>query len=215
MRRILAIALLALAAVTGLPATAHAGGPTSVLVTQPGVAAAGLYYSDAAYDDLLRLLPPDETRGKELPPGSGGADYNLTWLIHDHQPWRFDRVRDAGDGTTWVTTTFETGATAGWQQLDDGGELAPLLRAVLSDGTAPRVVTRTIAADPIVRNTPAEPTTEWFSLSGWRWVVPGALLGLLVGVTAARGRRTAHEEPRRQLLEAQLPRSDAYIRNSQ
>ena len=41
MRRILAIALLALTAVAGLPGTAHAGGPTSVLVTQPGVAAAG------------------------------------------------------------------------------------------------------------------------------------------------------------------------------
>ena len=61
MRRILAIALLALTAVAGLPGTAHAGGPTSVLVTQPGVAAAGLYFSDEAYDALASLLPSDET----------------------------------------------------------------------------------------------------------------------------------------------------------
>ena len=80
MRRILAIALLALTAVTGLPATAHAGGPTSVLVTQPGVTAAGLYYSDEAYDALLALLPADETRGEAQPPG-GGVSYNLTWLV--------------------------------------------------------------------------------------------------------------------------------------
>src|SRR5690349_8602701 len=122
MRRILAIALLALAAVTGLPATAHAGGPTSVLVTQPGVSAAGLYYTDAEYDDLLGLLPPDATSGEKQPP-SGGVGYHLTWMVHDFQPWRFDTVSVQGDGTAWVSTTFEAGATTGWQQVGEGTEL--------------------------------------------------------------------------------------------
>ena len=66
MRRILAVAVLALAAAVGLPAASHAGGPTSVLITQPGQSAGALYYDDAAYDALLGLLPADETRGKAL-----------------------------------------------------------------------------------------------------------------------------------------------------
>jgi hypothetical protein len=207
MRRILAIALLALAAATGLPATAHAGGPTSVLVTQPGVSAAGLYYTDEAYDDLLRLLPTDETRGKELPPG-GGVAYNLTWMVHDYLPWRFDRVSVHGDGTAWVATTFSADATAGWQPVGEGTELSDLLEAVLADGEAPGLISDTMAAS--VPTAPAaeaaEPRTvtetEWFSLSGWRWVVPGALLGLLAGVAAARVRRAPADEPRRVLVEA-------------
>ena len=43
-----------------------------------------------------------------------------------------------------------------------------------------------------------EPDTAWFSLTGWRWVVPGALLGLLVGRRG--GRRRRDEEPRRVLI---------------
>ncbi len=205
MRRILAIALLALVAAIGLPATAHAGGPTSVLVTQPGVSAAGLYYTDEAYDDLLRLLPTDETRGKELPPG-GGVAYNLTWMVHDFMPWRFDHVSVYGDGTAWVATTFSSDATAGWQPVGEGAELFDLLTVVLADGEAPGLISDTMAAS--LPTTPAAETrtvtrTEWFSLSGWRWVVPGALLGLLAGVAAARVRRTEEDEPRRVLAEAQ------------
>lgn len=204
MRRILAVALLALVAVTGLPAAAHAGGPTSVLVTQPGVSAAGLYYTDEAYDDLLGLLPTEETRGKELPPG-GGVAYSLTWMVHDVMPWRIDRVSVHGDGTAWVATTFSTDATAGWQPVGEGTALFDLLEAVLADGEAPGLVSGTTAG-----SVPATPTaeprtvteTEWFSLSGWRWVVPGALLGLLAGVAAARARHARADEPRRVLVEA-------------
>ena len=201
MRRILAVALLALAAATGLPATAHAGGPTSVLVTQPGVSAAGLYYTDEAYDDLLGLLPTDETRGKELPPG-GGVAYNLTWMVHDYMPWRFDRVSVHGDGTAWVATTFSADATAGWQPVDEGTELFDLLNAVLADGEAPGLISETKAASVPAAETRTVTETEWFSLSGWRWVVPGAVLGLLVGVAAARVRRTRADEPRQVLVDA-------------
>lgn len=206
MRRILAIALLALAAATGLPSAAHAGGPTSVLVTQPGVAAAGLYYNDAAYDDLLRMLPKDETRGgEELPPG-GGVSYNLTWMVHDFMPWRYDHVNVYGDGTAWVTTTFSTDGTAGWQPVGEGTELSDLLTSVLADGPTPSATGETAAtttqAAPAAPRTRTVTETEWFSLSGWRWVVPGALLGLLAGVAAARARRTHDEEPRRVLVEA-------------
>jgi hypothetical protein len=201
MRRILAIALLALASAVGLPAAAEAGGPTSVLVTQPGVAAAGLYYTDEAYDDLLRLLPTDETRGKELPPG-GGVAYNLTWMVHDYMPWRFDHVSVHGDGTAWVATTFSADATAGWQPVDEGTELFDLLNVVLADGEAHGLISETMAASVPAAETRTVTETEWFSLSGWRWVVPGAVLGLLVGVAAARVRRTRADEPRQVLVDA-------------
>lgn len=204
MRRILAVVVLALASAVGLPAAAKAGGPTSVLVTQPGQSAGALYYDDAAYDALLELLPAGETRGRELPPG-GGVSYHLTWMVHDVMPWRFDRVSVHGDGTAWVATTFATDATAGWQPVGEGTELFDLLTAVLADGEAPGLVSETMAASALA--TPAAETrtvteTEWFSLSGWRWVVPGALLGLLAGVGAARARRTRADEPRRMLVDA-------------
>src|SRR5918995_1568757 len=131
MRRILTTVVLALTAslvaLVGLSGTSYAGGPTSVLVTQPGADAAALYYDDAAYDALAGLLPAEETRGKSLPPGGGGTDYNLTWMIHDVVPWRFDRVHVAPDGTAWVSTTFEAGATAAWEQVEAGEDLPRVL----------------------------------------------------------------------------------------
>ena len=79
MRRILAVAVLALAAAVGLPAASQAGGPTSVLITQPGQSAGALYYDDAAYDALLGLLPADETRGEPLAPGEESTTTSPGW----------------------------------------------------------------------------------------------------------------------------------------
>jgi hypothetical protein len=205
MRRILAVGLLALAAAVGLPAVSQAGGPTSVLITQPGQSAGALSYDDEAYDALLGLLPTDETRGKPLAPG-GGVDYQLTWLLHDVAPWRFDRVRVAADGTAWVSTTFTAGAAGGWAPVAAAEELVALLTGVLDDSVAPEVVTLTVpaeagpAASPPAPS-PAEPEPTWFSLSGWRWVVPGAIVGLAVGAATARRRRDG--EPRQVLVSSE------------
>ena len=54
------------------------------------------------------------------------------------------------------------------------------------------------AVEPASSPPAADPDTAWFSLAGWRWVVPGGLLGLLVGAVAARRHRD--EEPRRVLI---------------
>ena len=199
MRRILATVLLTLSAAIGLAGPAEAGGPTSVLITQPGQAAGALYNDDAAYDALLELLPADETSGKSQPPG-GGVDYNLTWMVHDVMPWRFDHVRIDSDGSAWVSTTFSAESAAGWAPVDVGEDLAALLAGVLSESTAPEVVSVTPRAMPSTSApaSPDEASTSWFSLTGWRWVVPGALLGLLVGVATAR--RHVDQEPRRVLL---------------
>lgn len=199
MRRILATVLLTLSAAVGVAGPADAGGPTSVLITQPGQSAAALYYDDAAYDALLGLLPVDETSGRSQPPG-GGVDYNLTWMIHDVMPWRFDHVRIGSDGSAWVSTTFSDESAGGWTPVDGGEDLAALFTGILSDGAAPQVVSLTPEAAPAT-SAPAwsnEASPSWFSLTGWRWMVPGALLGLLVGVATAR--RRVDQEPRRVLL---------------
>lgn len=200
MHRILATALIALSAALGLPGAAHAGGPTSVLITQQGQAAAALYYDDAAYDALLGLLPVTETQGKPEPPGGGGDYYNLTWMIHDVTPWRFDRVHVARDGTAWVSTSLSADSVAGWQPVDAPENLAELLAGVLDRSGSPQVVSLAPeAAQPTSAPASPEPSeASWFSLTGWRWVVPGALLGLLVGAVAAR--RRDEEGPRRVLL---------------
>ena len=203
MRRVLATVVLVLSAVVGLPATAHAGGPTSVLITHVGVSAGALYFTDEAYDDLAALLPDAETKGGAEP--AGGIDYNLTWLIHDVSIWRYDRVRVTRDGTAWVSTSFTNDAPAGWQEVVASAKLVQILDAVQSD-TAVDAVSLVPDAEPASTRpaaTPADgPDAAWFALTGWRWVVPGALLGLLVGVAAARVRRTQDEEPRRVLVEA-------------
>jgi len=206
MRRILAVVVLALVSAVGLPAAASAGGPTSVIVTQPGQSAGALYYDDAAYDALLGLLPRGETHGKPLPPGSSGTDYTLTWLVHDVEPWRWDRVRVDGDGAVWVATTTTAGATPGWQPLGppQGEALARLLAGVLGDSPAPTVVSvpAEVAAAPAAPDVaPSEASPAWFSLAGWRWAVPGALLGIAVGAIAAR--RGRDREPRQVLISSE------------
>jgi hypothetical protein len=123
-------------------------------------------------------------------------------MVHDYMPWRFDHVSVHGDGTAWVATTFSADATAGWQPVDEGTELFDLLNVVLADGEAHGLISETMAASVPAAETRTVTETEWFSLSGWRWVVPGALLGLLAGVAAARVRRAHADEPRRVLVEA-------------
>ncbi len=202
MRRILAIVVLALAAVTGLPTAADAGGPTSVLITRPGADAGALYATDAAYEALLGLLPGEETRGKPDAPG-GGVDYNLTWLVHDVMPWRYDRVRIGRDGTAWVSTTFTPEAVGGWESVGPAEELAALLAGVLDESAAPAVVSvpTEVAPDVLPQADNGDADAPWFSLTGWRWVVPGALLGLVVGAVAAR--RPRDTEPRQVLISSE------------
>lgn len=91
-----------------LAGPAAAGGPTSVLMSVPGEGrTASLYYSDPEYSELSRLL------GVEGEGGTVAGDdrdhmsersVTVTWLIHDVQPWRVDRIYLGGSGGPWVQT---------------------------------------------------------------------------------------------------------------
>ncbi|MCW2834474.1 MAG: hypothetical protein JWN68_2427 [Nocardioides sp.] len=209
MRRSFAIAVLALWALVGPPGPAHAGGPTSVLISQPGTGqVTGLYTGTEEYAELEGLLT-SSTEASEDPPGSGGTRYTMTWMIHDVSPWRIDSVHIAPDGTASVSTTFVNDAEpvgvatseSAWRAVTDGEQLAALLDRLFAESpvaAAPPVSEEVPTAAPAVR-TPAE--TRWFTLTGWRWVVPGVVTGLAIGLLASRGQ--APTEPRRELLDRQ------------
>jgi hypothetical protein len=74
---------------------AYAGGPTSVLMTNPGLGrATALYVENAGYSRLEAAVGEEPT-GEARPPsgmGSGDEEVRLTWLIHDMQIWKVNRV---------------------------------------------------------------------------------------------------------------------------
>lgn len=214
MRRTLAVVVVALWALIGLPGMVHAGGPTSVLITQPSSGeATALYYSSGAYADLERLLADSGVQepGWEPPIGSGGTAYNLTWMIHDVEPWRHDTVQITGDGAAYVATTLLSdsalGAEASWREVARPRELAAVLDRVFSGAAAKSAPLPAIDAEPLAEPgaAPAASDEPWVSLSGWRWVVPGALGGLLVGLVARR--RRVPGEQRRVLVDRAAERA--------
>lgn len=118
MRRSLAAVIALLAFFPFLPAgTAHAGGPTSVLLVDPSTGrTASLYLTDPAYDDLARLVgaygsgPVADSGGKPAPDGSEkGRAITATWLIHDVSVWRVDRILlDVPGGPMLETQTSDS-----------------------------------------------------------------------------------------------------------
>jgi len=204
MRRSLAVVVLALAAVA-VPPSAQAGGPTSVIVTNPASGeASALYYTDGLYDELETLLAAGTPVADPPPDASAASSFNLTWLLHDVSPWRVDRVYFDVEGGPWVATTQSladaiTGDEhATWRQIPDGKELSMLLEGLLggSSATDSEQVTTPEPLERVVEVARTE--TTWFSLAGWRWVGPGLLLGLGVGLVVAR--RSGRDDHPRQVL---------------
>lgn len=183
----------------GLTPTAYAGGPTSVLLVNPGrpqVTAA--YYTDSRYAALAAAVGEGQTGPSAPPPGDteGGDEVRLAWLIHDVQIWRVDRVHLTGDGV-WVETVVDINdrgdvfdRPAVWHRPADEAALTGILTeaGVLGDespASPPPARAEAAGADPA---TPA-PGLVAAALSG---LVVGAA-GALVGV---RARRRAAQPPR-------------------
>ena len=178
-----------------------AGGPTSALITDPvSGRAAGLYYSQPAYGELQRLLG-DAERLPERPAALGPA-INVTWLIHDTEPWQFHQVHlDAAGGP--VVATGDS-----WVRPAQGPALRRLLTQVLDrvlggplPSAAPPAPTSSGTPSAAVAGSERVVTeTAWWSLTGWRWLVPGLAVGAAGALMFPR-RRPDDREPRQVLVD--------------
>lgn len=192
MRRLLALAALVASALV-LTTPAHAGGPTSVLVTEPGAGqATALYYGDTGYAELERLTTTGVERLDGEPTDLGARSVNLTWLAHDVHPWRTQQLYvEAAGGPVLATSDPESGRTD-WARVTEGKAVAHLVDQLLRPGVEPDLAA-VAAPEPVVTERVVT-ETAWWSLAGWRWL----LLGLLVGAGAALLVVRRHE-PRREL----------------
>lgn len=178
---------------------AAAGGPTSVLLSSPESGeTTALYYSDAEYEELWALLGSTGAAvQRERPPSLdmpvGTRLINVTWMIHDVEPWRVDRVYPAeGADAVWIHTSSKPGAETGtWHRSvqpkvltglltklglmgaksPSGGGGAGYPPAWEQDGSAPEVPAEAAA-------TAADPPTT----TGWWWSLPGVAAGAAVAL---------------------------------
>ncbi len=202
-RRTLAL-LVALFAVAALGTTpAHAGGPTSVLLSAPPhVVAVG--YEDQAYGELQRLTDIAASNGPmDTADHASGHFVRAAWLIHDMSVWRIDIIYPDAPGGPWIATTesMTTGSMSAkptWHTTTDRAALLKLLGSLkllhgqdfdggpttLDYAPAPELATQqpAVAAEPAATAQAASPG----AFTGWRWTIPGFLLGAVVAVLAVR-----------------------------
>jgi hypothetical protein len=202
-RRTLALvaALFALTAITAVPA--HAGGPTSVMLSAPpSVVAIG--YNDQRYYDLQELVQTTAKPGKAEESHEAGKFIRAAWLIHDMIVWRIDIIYPDAPGGPWIATQeFMTGTKPDkptWHRAADPEKLLRLLDSfklrsgefdggpTLDDGYL--VPTPAAASAPVQTPPPAQAaataTASTSFFTGWRWIIPGVLLGAGVAVAAVR-----------------------------
>jgi uncharacterized protein (TIGR02246 family) len=194
-----------LSAAVLVPAPAGAGGPTSALLSIPGSGqTASLYYTDPEYDELSGLVgvaePSGTFDGEES--GSGhesGPGVTVTWLVHDVEPWRVDRIYLGDKGEVWISTQMGFGASLWdnppvWHQPANGKRLAALLGEL---GLADKAATDESFDGVAGASTPDEtpPASEPATLDpepaaadrSWTTSVGLALGGLAAGVLLTLG----------------------------
>ncbi|QIP88542.1 hypothetical protein GLX30_14550 [Streptomyces sp. Tu 2975] len=196
---------------------------------------ASLYYSDQEYGTLTDLLGPTGSDGtKERPPSLdmavGTRQITVTWMVHDVDPWRVDRVYPGDDrDTVWIHTSTESGEEQGtWHTAQRPGELVELLgelglmgekspsgagaagypapweqdAGATEEASAGSAVT-SAAADRLRPTAASTPTT------GWWWSIPGLAAGAGLALLLRRllpafpfRRGTGDAGPRQELLDA-------------
>ena len=208
-RTVLTAALLGVAALTAAPA--GAGGPTSALLSIPGAGStASLYYTDPEYDELADLVgvsQPSGTFDTELGTHESGPGITITWLIHDVDPWRVDRVYLGGEDGSWISTQMASGNASMWEspvrwhQPEDGARLARLLDGLGLGTAASKNTDFQGVAGATEQDTTTAPTTEPAAPAGtepgWLGRVGWALGGLVAGallMLAWTRRRTVEQE---------------------
>ncbi len=217
MRRLLTLLALAVTApvvaalvLLALVPPAQAGGPTSVLITDPSSGrATALYYSDPRYAQLDELLADGESLAGE-PRDLGEFGLNLTWMIHDVQPWRTQQLYVGADGgpvvATYGSELMGDADSVTWTRPREAKAVLLLVDRILEADPA----ADTAAAPTTLDVEPATPEpavtervvteTRWFSLAGWAWLVPGAALGAGGALLLRRSRDRDGDRQDRQVL---------------
>ena len=183
--------------------TAAAGGPTSVLLTNHKLGrASALHITNADYDRLYAAVGGEVTGDPEAPiSGYGGEEVRLTWLIHDVQIWRIDRVHLSPDHGIWVETVTELRAKghpfeqpSRWHRPSDGQALTALFSkaGLLGADPAPSTTSNQDGSSPVTAasSAPGQPVLP---------IAAAALGGLVVGVVGSfvlRRRPPAVDRPR-------------------
>ena len=187
----------------GSATTAYAGGPTSVLLTNPGLGRANaLYIAHSDYDRLYAAVGGEATGDGEAPSslGSGREEVRLTWLIHDVRIWRVDRVHVTRQDGIWVETVTElTGngdvfdRPSRWHRPQDDQALTGLLAAAGLLG-ADSVPSNPSNSDDPSRVTAASST----STRPMAPIVAAGVSGLVIGAVGSLllRRRPAVDRPR-------------------
>jgi hypothetical protein len=173
---------------TAVPDVAYAGGPTSVLVVNlDGQQATGLYHTDTGYDRLVASLDAYGTaagsadRPRSIS-GDAGETLRLTWLIHDQQIWRIDRIHLTASDGVWVQTVSDLNGSGdpfdgpgSWHRPADARDLLAVLAAVPAS-PGPVISESAIAAAELPAASQVEPLTSGLHLAG------AGLIGLILGV---------------------------------
>jgi hypothetical protein len=206
---------------------AVAGGPTSVLISVPGTGRmAALHASSPEYGRLATYVGAYSTNGTPTSEGDAGESHaqgefvTMTWLIHDVQVWRVDRVYLSAKGGPWIATQQAMDGDLGgteqesWHTSNDGAGLKALLHELGLDtaggmaGAAPGGPatgsgasvgeSSEVAADPAAAPA-AQAAADQPGTSGWVWAVVGLVAGAVLTVAGeqawARRRRGAVPAP--------------------
>jgi hypothetical protein len=185
------------------PVPASAGGPTSVILVSPGrQATASLYTSDEAYGRLSQLVGENpgasDPAAPDLTGGPGSDAVNVTWLIHDVQIWRVDRIFTSAKDGPWIETTMINdgkslfdGKGGVRHKAADGQGLLSMLSALRLLGSTPQPEAFQGAKAPAAEravNQPVQPVAAADRPAAdlnWLWL----LIGVGAGVTLMVGFR--------------------------
>ena len=204
-RALLTVAVALVAATLTLSVPAHAGGPTSALLSVPGEGkTASLYYTDPEYDALAGMLGADIGDGTSMADASGrshatGPGVTVTWLIHDVTPWRVDHIYLLGEEAPWVATQVsgETGniweSPVIWHKPASPDKLVALLDdlGVGAAAKAAGTFNGVEGSSPSSQTTPAgepaaAPPAEPSALAGLWWAAGGVAIGMLLTLVLVR-----------------------------
>jgi hypothetical protein len=195
---------------------AAAGGPTSALLSVPGQGkTASLYYTDPEYDALADLVGVTGDTGTVDSSGrshdGGGPGVTITWMIHDVDPWRIDRVYPAQNGGPWIATQTvgESGtlwdSPVTWHRPEDGKALMTLLDDLgLGQAASGATDFGGVAGAPVPAQA-EDSTTEPVSADqptagasgdqGLGWALGGLVVGVLVALLGTRLRTRRQRDP--------------------